>query len=163
MTDKQKRLLGIGGVSIAGLIAYRRMHSGRTQSNSGRLTNSLAGSGASGSIAPYTPQSPILVPPGESVYDPNSESLLNTPPQSTSDTPPQSTTPGAPAYTVNVIAPRIVGSKTHRKRPTKRTHHGGHGGHLHKPHHPANSPAHPAHHTRKAVQPAHHTRKPYGK
>lgn len=121
MTDKEKRYLGIGAVGIVGFLLYSRMHSGGTAaSNRRQVTNAYAqASHPVGSTTPYTPQSPIVVPQGESIYDPNSENLLNTP---TAIPQPQATTPSAPAYVVNVNSPRTHRTQKNTKRATKRAH-----------------------------------------
>jgi hypothetical protein len=110
MTDDQKRALGIGGVGIAGFLLYRHLHSSGTSLIGGTATPNTSGltSGAvGGSVAPYTPQTPIPLPPGESVYDPNSEALLNTPTAYPAPQPAaaQADTAAAPAYQVNVNYP----------------------------------------------------------
>lgn len=120
MNDKQKRALGIGAIGIVGVLAYRHLHSGsRPVTNFGTPTNGLAqASSPVGSTMPYTPQSPVVVPAGESIYDPNAEALINTP----TAIPPQATTKAAPAYVVNVIEPKHVAVKKNRRRPGKRAH-----------------------------------------
>lgn len=118
MDDKQKRVLAIGGVGVGGLLVYRHLHSGKTVTRSSGLTNGLAqaSSGATGSTVPFVPQSPIVVPPGESIYDPNSQALLNTP----STTPPQAVTPSGPAYVVNVAPPKTHATRRNTRRAATR-------------------------------------------
>lgn len=116
MNDKQKRALGVGAVGVVGLLAYRQQR--RKGSARTTLTNGLAqASSPVGSTTPFVPQAPIVVPPGESIYDPNSQNLLNTP----SINPPQSVTPGGPSYVVNVAPPRAHGTRRKRQRAATRT------------------------------------------
>lgn len=70
LQEGQKRLL-IGGAVLGGALLYRHFRSGTVAAP--RNTS------ATGTITPFVPQSPVLVPPGESIYDPNSQALLNTP------------------------------------------------------------------------------------
>lgn len=123
MTDDQKRALAIGGVGIAALLVVSRLRGGRTAVAPPQPTT--------GQVAPYTPQAPVIVAAGESVYDPNSQALLTTPASSTdagvpgtaNNTPglgTQATAPGAPSYAVNVNYPAPVRRQSHAKRATKR-------------------------------------------
>lgn len=114
MNDKQKKLLGIGAISVVGVIVYHKLHGGggRPVVNYGTPTSGAT----TGSITPYTPQAPIVVPAGESIYDPNSEGLLNTP----AALAPQATTPAGPAYVVNVTTPRTHATTHNRRRAAKR-------------------------------------------
>lgn len=120
MTDQQKKLLGIGGVSAVGLYLYMKNKKGTTTATP--VTNSTA----TGSITPYTPQSPVTIPAGESVYDPNSQNLLTAPnpiDNSTSATPgigSQSTAAAAPAYSVNVNYPPQISTVSNATKPVKR-------------------------------------------
>lgn len=126
MTDDQKRALSIGGVGLGGLLLWRHFHSTSSSLTGGTATPNTAGltSGASGSIAPFVPQSPITVAPGESVYDPNTEGLYNTPTATSAGQPvpipAQVTTPAAPGYTVNVNYPKPASTKKKTVKPTKR-------------------------------------------
>jgi hypothetical protein len=137
MTTDQKRALGIGGLGIGGFLLYRHFHPTASTSAQG-LTNSTA----TGSITPYTPQAPLTLAPGESVYDPNSGGLYNTPTAGTAgaaapvDTsgstaattadmsglsaPPQATTPAAPNYVTNNYYPAPVTKKKANPKPAKR-------------------------------------------
>lgn len=122
MNDKQKRALGVGGVAVGGLLAYRHLHSGKGRAAGGTMTNGLAqASSLTGSTTPFVPQAPIVVPAGESIYDPNSQGLLTTPTVPTQ----QATTPGGPAYVVNVSTPRTHGTTRNHRRAVTRPHNGG--------------------------------------
>lgn len=117
MDDKQKRALGIGAIGVGGVLAYRHLHSKSAVSTNGTLTNGLAqASSPVGSTTPYTPQAPIVVPAGESIYDPNSEDLLNT----TATPAPQAVTPSGPAYVVNITTPKAVATKSNKKKAATR-------------------------------------------
>lgn len=119
MNDKQKRFLGIGGVGVGGLLVYRHLHASRGSAGGGTMTNGLAqASSTTGSITPFVPQAPIVVPPGESVYDPNSQGLINTPGAIPA---PQAVAASGPAYVVNVAAPKPPrGTKKRMRRPATR-------------------------------------------
>jgi hypothetical protein len=122
MTDQQKKMLGLGGVGIAGFLIYRHMHSTSTTAASPTAANSSA----TGSITPYTPQSPVTLSAGESVYDPNSQNLLTTPTpidNSANNTPglgSQATAPSQPAYSVNVNYPANPVTTSNTTKPVKR-------------------------------------------
>lgn len=122
MTDDQKKALGLGAIGIVGLFLLSRARGGTVKQ----------AVSTTGSIAPYTPQTPIPLPAGESIYDPNSQVLLTTPAPMTTlplQVPPgttlpglgtQTTAPSAPAYSVNVTYPTHVATKSAAKKPTKR-------------------------------------------
>lgn len=121
MTDQQKKLLGIGGISVAGLLVYRQLHP------AAKTAAPITNSSATGSITPYTPQSPVTLSPGESVYDPNSQNLLTTPTPigediagSAAANSPQVTAPTNPGYTVNVNYPPIISTTSNATKPVKR-------------------------------------------
>lgn len=118
MTDNQKRYLGFGAVTVVGFLVWRHMHSTGTVATGGPALTNLT---PQGSIQNYTPQSPLLIPSGESVYDPNNEALLNTP----GALGPQATNQAAPAYLVNVNYPKTHRRIRNRTKPTKRPHTGG--------------------------------------
>ena len=119
MPGKNKGLV-IGSVAVGGFLLYRHFK-GRS---SAAATPTSGNSSATGSITPYTPQSPILVPAGESVYDPNSESLLNTPPAPASTTgttaSPASPTATASPLPTYIQLPAAVSTAKTAKKATKR-------------------------------------------
>lgn len=115
MTDKQKKLLGFGGVGVAGVLIYRHMHSGSSTTAAAAPTNSSA----TGSITPYTPQSPVTLSPGESVYDPNSENLLTTP-AAIESSGAQTTAPTQPQYAPQVTYPVNINTTSNATKPVKR-------------------------------------------
>lgn len=127
MTHDQKRALTIGGLGIGAVILYMRYRSSKSPASS--VTPTPSNSSATGSITPFTPQSPIVVPAGESIYDPNSEALLNTPPATAAQAAaapittlgtPQVTTPSAPTYTVDVAYPAPVATTSAAVKPATR-------------------------------------------
>lgn len=121
MNTDQKRALAIGGAGIGGLLLWRHFHPSAPAAATG-------GGGAAGSVAPFVPQSPVVLTSGESVYDPNTEGLTNTPgavdggtgSTQTMSPAPQTVTPAGPQYTVNVNYPKPVTKKPTAKKPTKR-------------------------------------------
>lgn len=118
MTQDQKRALTIGGVGLGALLLWSRTRGGSTKQRVVPVTTT-------GQVAPYTPQAPVPLQPGESIYDPNSQALLSTPAPidtTTSLAGPgnQGTAPAAPSYTVNVSYPRTVRRVVQRRKPTKR-------------------------------------------
>lgn len=121
MTDKQKKMLGLGGVGLAGLLIYRHMHSATATS-----ATPISNSSATGTITPFDPQPITTLQPGESVYDPNSQALLTTPsPIDTTggapgDTGTQASAPAQPQYAVNVNYPPIITTTPNRTKPVKR-------------------------------------------
>lgn len=120
MTDKQKKTLGIGGIGVAGLLVYSHLRGG-SKTTATPVTNPSA----TGSVTPYTPQSPLTLQPGESVYDPNSENLLTTPtPIDTTGSVPgngnQTVAPSQPAYSVNVNYPAAATTTSNAKKPAIR-------------------------------------------
>jgi hypothetical protein len=123
VTDKQKKLLGFGGVGIAGVLIYMHMHS---SSGASTAAASPTNSTATGSITPYTPQPVTTLEPGESVYDPNSQNLLTTPTpidNSTGNVPglgAQAGTAAAPGYSVNVNYPPQISTVSNATKPVKR-------------------------------------------
>lgn len=119
MTSDQKRALGIGGVAVAGLLVWRHLHPTRTTAAPATPVTTT------GSIAPYTPQAPLPLQPGESVYDPNSQALLSTPQPIDTASPVagpgnQSVTAAAPSYSVNVTYPQTVRMVKPAAKPAKR-------------------------------------------
>lgn len=119
MTEQQKRALGIGGVGIAGVLLWQRTRSKK------RAQTAATPVSTTGSIAPYTPQNPVTLQPGESIYDPNTQGLLTTPtPIDTTSVDAgagnQTSSPAAPAYTVNVNYPTTVKTVRAAKKPVKR-------------------------------------------
>lgn len=127
MNDQQKKLAGFGGVAAAGLFLYSRMHAKPTTKTATPISNSSA----TGSITPYTPQSPLPLQAGESIYDPNSEALLTTPAGRSAPFAPgdmtfhssgdgQSAVAAAPSYVVNVTYPSTVKTVKQTVKPTKR-------------------------------------------
>lgn len=121
MDDKQKRALGIGGVALGGILLWRHMHSGSTRTVIQPVSTQ-------GSIQPYTPQTPIPLQPGESIYDPNSQALLSTPtPVNTSSALAgpgnQASTPSAPNYVVNVAFPKATPVKRAATHGPVKAHH----------------------------------------
>lgn len=117
LQEGQKRLL-IGAAVLGGALLYRHFHTGAAK------TVTPSNSSATGTIAPFVPQSPILVPPGESIYDPNSQALLNTPFAPPLDTggAPASVVPIAPAQPAPppVTSPTPLATKRTASKPTKR-------------------------------------------
>lgn len=139
MDKNQKVALGVAGVAGGGILLYRRLHPASKTTQVPVSTQ--------GSITPYTPQSPIVLQPGESIYDPNTGGLLNTPatkptyslypyyttgvgdvtapPAANPSQPstPQATAPSAPGYTINVKLPKRTGrqklvSKASKRKPS---------------------------------------------
>lgn len=115
MTREQKVGLGVAGL-VGAFLLYRH--------SSGSGTKTLATPiSTQGSIAPsITPQPPVPLESGESVYDPNLGTLYNTPQAGGSPQPAmgQSTTAAGPRYTVNVNYPKVTTMRRTRKKPTKR-------------------------------------------
>lgn len=118
MTTQQKQALAIGGGALGLLVIYRRRHKATTGGPT--LT-----SGYGGSVAPYTPQTPITLDPGQTIYDPNNPGLWNTPtapwagnPEPTP--PPQSNGPSGPGYVVNVNYPPVATKGHKRVKPGRR-------------------------------------------
>lgn len=97
MTKNQERYTIIG-IGVAGLyFAYRQLHPSKATSTRKAASNaspSLTSGAVGGSITPFTPQAPLILQPGESVYDPNTTGLYNTP----TAVPPQPTTPSGPGW-----------------------------------------------------------------
>jgi hypothetical protein len=118
MTDDQKRALGIGGVAVGGFLLYRYMHKTTSTVAGGKGAPALTNATVGGSITPYTPQNPVVLQPGESVYDPNTEGLVNTP--TAMPAKPQAVTPAAPSYVVKVNYPKPTGMTRTRRKPAKR-------------------------------------------
>lgn len=119
MTSDQKRALTIGGIGIGGLLLWRRMHGAATTSRTTPVSTTSQ-------IAPYTPQAPVTLQAGESIYDPNSEALLTTPtPVDTSSAIAgagnQSSAAAAPSYSINVTYPQTVRMVKPTRKPAKRT------------------------------------------
>jgi hypothetical protein len=110
----QKRAIAIGGGGLGLLALYRMRRGAGARTTAGQTV--MVGSG---SVAPFTPQPPITVGAGESVYDPNSGILL-VPPDPSQAPAPQSTAPSSPAYVVNVTYPTPVAPSRPARKPTKR-------------------------------------------
>ena len=123
MNDKQKKMLGLGGVGVAGLLVYRHLHPSTAATAASPTTMN---SSATGTITPYTPQSPVTVPAGSSIYDPNNQALLTAP--GTVDntgsmagtTGTQAVAAAAPSYSVNVNYPSTLKTVKQTVKPTKR-------------------------------------------
>jgi hypothetical protein len=133
LTKDQKIGLASAGIGLVGLYYYHKQKSDATVGNN--TTNVPVNT--QGSIQPYTPQSPIALQPGESIYDPNTEGLYTTPsgqggPNQFPSVTGQTQSPGAPHYRINVHYPRPHHHQRHHKKAAKRTHHGKHGHHNNK-------------------------------
>lgn len=123
MTKDQKRAATVAAAGGGGLfLLYRHQ---QKNASTGHGPPPVTNAGAFGQVAPYTPQDPVPLDPGQSIYDPNSEGLLNTP---TAFPPgpgaqPQATTAAAPQYVVKVNYGRRssvrAGKPNHRPRRRK--------------------------------------------
>lgn len=135
LSDAQKQMIGIGGATVAAYFLWRY----EQHKSSGTPAAAAGQSAASfGQLAPYTPQQPITLQPGESIYDPNSGALLGAPggtggssagsgdsggvsgPVDTTPVATQSTNPGQPMYTINVRYPKKTGTVKASAKPAKR-------------------------------------------
>lgn len=131
MALSKEQKVGLGVAGVAGLYFL--------YSRSKKKSQPVQAVSTTGSIANADTQPPVILQPGESVYDPNSEALLNTPPQpvsggvaynpnppvaSTAPSTPQATAPSMPNYTINLNYPKATPAKTaHKaaqKKPAKR-------------------------------------------
>ena len=128
MNTDQKRALGLGiggaGVIIA-YLKYKKDSGSSSTPAAGKATSNATPSltnGATGSVTPYTPQSPVTLQPGESVYNPNTGALYSAPDDTTTpDTAtPQATSAASPAYVVNVNYPATVAKAAVTKKPATR-------------------------------------------
>lgn len=121
LNKQTKQGLLVGGGALGLVLVYRKVHGGGGGKGPVPVT-----SGSGGQIAPYTPQSPVTLDPGQSVYDPNSEGLINTPTAPSAGglisppAPPQSAIPGNPGYTVNVTYPPITTKTPATRKPAVR-------------------------------------------
>lgn len=121
MTTDQKRALGLGVGGIGLFLGYQRLHRGTPATAPGPVDAS-----AQGQVAPYTPQNPVTLDPGQSLYDPNSQGFVNTPtaPSAGATLLPDPNTAAAagPGYVVNVNYPatHTTAPQAKRKKPAVR-------------------------------------------
>lgn len=117
--SKNEKLVSFAIGILGLLLVWRQLHTGSSKTR-------VVPVSTSGSVSPYTPQSPIILQPGESTYDPNTEALTNTPTAFSAGasiiplTPVQAAGPSAPQYVTNVTYPPHVTKAAATAKPTKR-------------------------------------------
>jgi hypothetical protein len=113
VNQNQKVLIAAGGVSLVALYVYRK----NGAKKSGGSTTVVSPVSTSGSVAPYTPQQPVTLQAGESVYNPNNNDLLTTPSDNSGAA--QSAVAAAPSYTPSITYSPVFTTRAAKTAATK--------------------------------------------
>jgi hypothetical protein len=122
MTKEDQRNYAIAAGGAGALFLLWRRHKAKQAAVAQQgpaVTNAYGGLG---SVQPYTPQEPIPLQPGESIYDPNTVGLYNTPTAISAGGSliGQTGGPSQPGYVVNVNYPGSVHKTATTVKPAKR-------------------------------------------